>query len=201
MAKLHFRYGTMGSAKTAMALMHQFNFEEKNNRALLAKPATDTRTNEVWSRIGIKESAITLEQLCKMEFYELSLYKVIIIDEAQFCEPKQVEFLSKIADTIDIPVFAYGLKTDYTSKLFEGSKRLLELADEIEEVKTSCWCGHSAKFNARIVEGKIARKPKDGSTIDIEVTSGTPKYTALCRKHYMSGEHGMHKPLKKEPKI
>lgn len=181
----------MGSAKTAQALMLVYNFQEKGNKALLLKTETDTRTCEVWSRIGLQMDAIPVTKLKDMESYELSTYKVIVVDEAQFMTDEQVDLLARIADYMDIPVFCYGLRTDYTSKLFPGAKRLMEMADEIEEIKTSCWCGKSAKFNARIVDGKVVHEPIGDTTIDIENKSGTQKYTALCRKHYLSGEHHM----------
>lgn len=192
MAKLHFRYGTMGSAKTAQALMHIYNFQQHGYRALLCKPSTDTRTTEVWSRVGLKQNAITMDEFMLINFNDLSKYKVIIIDEAQFCQPEHIDYLAKVCDELDIPVFAYGLRTDYTSHLFEGAKRLMELADEVTEIKTSCWCGKSAKFNARIEDGKLVREPQsNGSTIDIENKTGVQKYKALCREHYMSGEYEM----------
>lgn len=199
MAKLHFRYGTMSSAKTAQALMHIYNFQQHNYKALLCKPSTDTRTTEVWSRVGLKQNAITTDELLRMDLHKIKQYKVIIVDEAQFCKPSEIDFFADIVDNQDVPVFCYGLRTDYTSHLFPGSKRLFELADVIQEIKTSCWCGHSAEFNARIENGEIVRSPKnDGSTIDIENVSGTPKYMALCRKHYYSGEYEMPESYKRD---
>ena len=138
MAKLHFRFGTMSSAKTASALMLVYNFKEKGNSVLLAKPDIDTRTQEVWSRIGLKEASISVSEMLALPIEDIARCKVIVVDEAQFMEPDQVDELAKLVDKLNIPAFCFGLKTDYTSKLFPGSKRLLELADEIEEVKTSC---------------------------------------------------------------
>ena len=189
MAKLHFRYGTMGSAKTALALMHVYNFEEKENRAMLLKPETDTRTKTVWSRIGLEMEAHPVSYCLEMDTAELSTYRIIIVDECQFLTPEEVDGLARIVDFMNIPVFCYGLRTDYTSHLFPGSKRLMEIADEIKEIKTTCWCGKSAKFNARIVDGKVQREPIGDSIIDIENVEGELKYNALCRKHYLSGVH------------
>ena len=90
---------------------------------------------------------------------------------------------------MDITVIAFGLKTDFTQNLFDGSKRLLELADEIEEIKTSCWCGAAAKCNALIRDGKLVRTTGGGSNIEIENKEGEAKYISLCRKHYMSGQY------------
>lgn len=192
MAKLHFRYGTMGSAKTAQALMHIYNFQEHGYKALLCKPATDTRTAEVWSRVGLKQNAFSMDEFMRMDLHRVKQYKVIIVDEAQFCKPSHIDFLARIVDDYDIPVFCYGLRTDYTSHLFPGAKRLFELADEISEIKTSCWCGKTAKFNTRIEDNEVIREPlENGSTIDIENKTGVQKYKALCRKHYMSGQHEM----------
>lgn len=188
MAKLHFRYGTMSSAKTALALMHVHNFEEKGNPALLLKPDTDTRTDGVWSRTGLQKDARIISDCLNMDYSELAKYKVIIVDECQFMIPEQVDALAKIVDYLDIPAFCYGLRTDYTSHLFPGAKRLMEIADEIEEIKTSCWCGKSAKFNARVVDGKVQHEALGETTVDIENKEGVQKYTALCRKHYLSGE-------------
>lgn len=187
MAKLHFRYGTMSSAKTASALMLVHNFKEKGNAVLLAKPDVDTRTQEVWSRTGLSEPSISISELLSLPDENISKCKVIVIDEAQFMEPDQVDKIAQMVDKFDIPAFCFGLRTDYTSQLFPGAKRLMELADEIEEIKTSCWCGKSAKFNARIVDGKVMRNAMQNSTIDIENKSGVQKYTALCREHYIAG--------------
>ena len=182
MAKLHFRYGAMGSSKTALALMMAYNFREKGMKPLLVKPATDTRTSTMWSRTGMEEECISLESLCNMSYDEICGYDCIIMDEAQFATDKQVDFLAGIVDHLGLPVFAYGLKTDFQGHLFEGSKRLIELADDIEENKAACWCGATAKFSARVsADGNII---KDGDTVGIEAEDMT--YVALCRKHYMS---------------
>lgn len=189
MAKLHFRFGTMESAKTATCLMLVHNFKEKGNSVILCKPDIDTRTEEVWSRTGLKAPSISVKQMLDLPIEDIAKCSAIVIDEAQFLEPEQVNKLATFVDELDIPVFCFGLRTDYTSKLFPGSKRLFELADDIEELNTSCWCGKSAKFNARIDNGKVVRQALTDSTIDIENKTGIQKYTALCRKHYLSGEY------------
>lgn len=138
MAKLHFRYGTMGSAKTALALMHAHNIKEKGNFVILCKPDIDTRTEEVWSRTGLKDKSISVSEMLNLPINEIAKNKTIIVDECQFMKPEEVDELAKIVDAINIPAFCYGLRTDYTSQLFPGAKRLMELADEIEEIKTTC---------------------------------------------------------------
>lgn len=187
MAKLHFRFGTMESAKTATCLMLVHNFKEKGNSVILCKPDIDTRTEEVWSRTGLNAPSISVTEMLSLPEEDIAKCKAIVIDEAQFMEPEQVDRLAYFVDELDIPVFCFGLRTDYTSKLFPGAKRLFELADDIEELHTSCWCGKSAKFNARINDGKVVKEAMNDTTIDIENKSGVQKYTALCRKHYLSG--------------
>lgn len=180
MAKLHFRYGVMGSSKTAEALMLAYNFRERGRNPLLAKPASDTRTTKIWSRIGIEADCILVEDLVKMPFTDLGHYDCIIVDEVQFSTREQIEHLAAITDIMGIPVFTFGLRTDYTGHLFEGSERLFELADEVEEIRTSCWCGKAAKMNALVTEdGNIIKERQTDSQVLIG-----GRYVALCRKHY-----------------
>ena len=187
-ANVHFRFGTMGSSKTASALMLDYNFREKGMVPLLAKPAVDTRTAKMWSRIGLEADCTTLENVCEMSYNELAGYDCVIVDEVQFATDEQVEFLVGIADHLNIPVFLYGLKTDFQGKLFPGSKRILELADDIEEIETTCWCGASARFSARVdSQGKIVR---EGTVVDEGAVETRPKYVALCRKHFFAGRTG-----------
>ena len=191
MAKLHYRYGAMGSSKTALAIMLAYNFEEKGMRPLLAKPSTDTRTDKMWSRTGMEADCISLEALCAMSYDEISAYDYIIVDEVQFASEEQIRFLAGIVDHLGITVFAYGLKTDFRGKLFAGSKCLLELADNIDELPSACWCGSPAKFSARLdANGHVLH---EGDTIEMggnEDANEPPKYVALCRKHYLSGRIG-----------
>lgn len=185
MAKLHFRYGAMGSSKTANALMVAYNYKERGQKAILLKPSIDTRDgiNIIRSRIGLQNECESLEDFLRRELYiALSGVSAIIVDEIQFATPEQIEKLAEIVDYIEIPVICYGLKTDFQGHLFEGSKRLIELADVIEEIKTVCWCGRAAKFNARICDGKVV---KDGEQIAL---GANESYTSLCRLHYMNGQ-------------
>lgn len=172
MAKLYFKYGTMGSSKTAQALMTKFNYEEKGKKVLLLKPSTDDRDGKycVKSRIGLEAIAIVVKNnmtilasigLNKYEGLN-SKYDVIIVDEAQFLTSKQVEELRMIVDMHCIPVLCFGLKTTSKSYLFEGSKRLLEIADSISEIKSICKCGNKAIINARFDDnGNVTLKGED----------------------------------------
>lgn len=180
MGKLFFRYGAMGSSKTANLLMAHYNFRERGRRPVILKPKMDLRDGEkiVKSRIGLQASCTLIEEFQMEE----GKYDAILVDEANFLTAEQVDWLAHICDTYDIPVLCYGLKTDFQGKLFEGSKRLLELADAIEEIPTICWCGKKARFNARIRDGKIVR---DGEQI---MLGANDMYVPLCRKHFMSGE-------------
>ena len=154
MAKLHFRYGAMGSSKTANALMVEYNYRERGKRALLVKPKIDSRDGDrtIRSRIGLESQGIFLEELVEMKDEELRNYDCIIVDEAQFATKAQVQFMVHIVDDLGIPVICYGLRTDFREEFFEGSMWLMAWADKIEEVRTVCWCGQSASCNARFGE-------------------------------------------------
>ena len=183
MAKLYFRYGAMGSSKTANAIMVRYNYEERGQRALLVKPQMDTRDGDrvVMSRSGLRAPCLYVEELTLEKAGE---YDCVIVDEAQFLTKKQVELLAAIADEKDVPVIAYGLRADFRGNLFEGSHWLLAWADSIEEIKTVCWCGRKATYNARILNGRVV---KEGEQI---LLGGNESYTALCRKHWAQGKLG-----------
>jgi thymidine kinase len=196
MGKLYFRYGAMGSSKTANALMVRYNYIEKGQNAILLKPRTDDRDGEktVKSRIGLSAEGIFVEDFleeAKNQWFtkKSDTWKrldCVIVDEAQFLTEEQVDLLAEIVDRYDLPVICYGLRTDFTSHLFTGSKRLMEIANYIEEVPTVCWCGRRAHFNARVSNGKIVR---DGEQI---MVGGNDSYVSLCRRHFLSGEvHGV----------
>lgn len=181
MAKLYFRYGAMGSSKTANAIMVQYNYRERGQNALLLKPRLDSRDGEklVGSRSGLCAPCEYVEELDNID---LSPYDCLIVDEAQFLTKAQVERLVDIVDGLNIPVICYGLRADFQGNLFEGSHWLLAWADTIEEIKTVCWCGRKATCNARVANGKVV---KAGEQI---VLGGNESYVALCRKHWQSGE-------------
>ena len=186
MAQLYFKYGAMGSSKTANALMARFNYEERGQSALLVKPRLDTRDGDhmVYSRIGLSERCIYFDEMQAMADEKLQKYDCIIVDEAQFLTKAQVELLVHIVDDLNIPVIAYGLRADFRGNFFEGSQWLMAWADTIEEVKTICWCGKKATCNARVVNGKVAR---EGEQI---VLGGNESYVSLCRKHWNAGDLG-----------
>ena len=183
MAKLYFRYGAMGSSKSANAVMVRFNYLERGQNCVMLKPRLDTRDGErvVMSRCGLNAPCYYVEELDSLK---LDSVKCVIVDEAQFLTKAQVEKLVSIADEMDIPVIAYGLRADFRGELFEGSYWLLAWADSIEEIKTVCWCGKKATFNARLVNGRVV---KTGEKI---VLGGNESYVALCRKHWKSGDTG-----------
>ena len=181
MAKLYFRYGAMGSSKTANAIMVQYNYEERGQKALMVKPALEKRDGNriVASRSGLQAPCTLMEELTPEIARQ---YNCIIVDEAQFLTKEQVQTLVEIADRENIPVICYGLRADFQGNLFEGSHWLLAWADSIEEIKTVCWCGKKATCNARLSDGKVVR---EGEQV---MLGGNESYIALCRKHWMEGK-------------
>ncbi len=184
MAKLYFYYGAMGSSKTANALMVAYNYTERGQRALLAKTSLDTRdgVNIIRSRIGLEKECVLLDQVCEMSEEELRSYNAVIVDEIQFARKEQIDFLAHLVDDLEIPVLCYGLRSDFQLNLFEGSERLLAIADEIKEVKTVCWCGRKATCNARYNAHGIVRS---GAQV---MLGANDEYIALCRKHFLEGK-------------
>lgn len=186
MPKLYFKYGTMGSSKSAQALMTKFNYEQRGFNVLLIKPCIDNRSDTngktyIASRIGLKSEAFTFKNTDNLiEFFKVKKqqqnYNVIIVDEAQFCTKNQIENLKDLS--ILVPVLCYGLKTNFKTELFEGSKRLLEIADSITEIKQVCRCGSKAIINARIINGLIC---DSGNEIEI---GADEKYEAMCYTCY-----------------
>ena len=181
MAKLYFKYGAMGSSKSAQALITKFNYEEKGMSVWLIKPSVDTRDGAdlIRSRIGLEAHAriITPEQDIAEEYRKIGAYDVIISDEAQFFTPAQIDQLRALVDEEDIPVLCFGLRTDFLTHFFPGSARLMELADSITEIKTVCACGSKATVNARIdAAGRIVT---EGSQI---MLGGNDSYVAMCHQ-------------------
>ena len=187
MAQLYFKYGAMGSSKTANALMARFNYEERGQQCLLVKPRIDQRDGErvVVSRIGLKHECIYFDELQQLSVMELQQNACIIVDEAQFLSREEVRWLARLVDELDIPVMCYGLRSDFKGDLFPGSYELLVMADKIEEVKTICWCGKKATFNARFDEG--GKVLKEGEQV---VLGANDTYIGLCRRHWMRGDLG-----------
>ena len=186
MAKLYFRYGAMGSSKTANAIMVRYNYWERGKNAILLKPAIDVRDGKtrIWSRCGLAEECTIIDDL-DMEAVKRREYDCLIVDEAQFLTKEQVEQLVEIVDCYDTPVICYGLRADFKGELFPGSYELLVMADKIEEVKTICWCGKKATFNARFDESGTVLK--EGEQV---VLGANDKYIGLCRRHWMTGDLG-----------
>lgn len=181
MAKLYFKYGAMGSSKSAQALITKFNYEERGMKVWLLKPATDNRNGVevIQSRIGLREEADALkpEDSVLARFKALKQVDVVITDESQFFTEAQIDDLRYIVDNYDIPVLCFGLRTDFRTKLFPGSLRLFEVADSISEIKTICSCGNKAIVNARIdSEGKVL---SEGEQVFI---GGNESYIAMCHK-------------------
>ena len=187
MAKLYFKYGAMGSSKTAQALITKYNYEENDLQVWLIKPSADTRDGA-----AILRSRIGLEAQVEVIAPEVDIYArflggkarrsdVIIVDECQFLTEKQIDQLRNIVNEHNIPVLCFGLRTDFQTHLFPGSRRLMELADCIEEIKTMCDCGAKATVNARINDGYIVT---EGAQV---VLGGNDSYIAICHKCYIRG--------------
>ena len=183
MAKLYFKYGAMGSSKTANALITKFNYEERGMRVWLIKPALDDRdgVGVVRSRIGLEQTGdVITEEMNLFEIFrdrEKEFNDVIIADEAQFLTPAHIEQLRDIVDNYNVPVFCFGLRTDFRTKMFPGSARLFELADSVSELKTVCTCGGKAMVNARIDgEGNVIT---EGAQI---MLGGNESYRPMCYK-------------------
>ena len=187
MAKLYFKYGAMGSSKTAQALITKYNYEENDLQVWLIKPSADTRDGA-----AILRSRIGLEAQVEVIPPEVDIYArflggkarrsdVIIVDECQFLTEKQIDQLRNIVNEHNIPVLCFGLRTDFQTRLFPGSRRLMELADCIEEIKTMCDCGAKATVNARINDGYIVT---EGAQV---VLGGNDSYIAMCHKCYIRG--------------
>ena len=181
MAKLYFKYGAMGSSKSAQALITKFNYEELGMTVWLIKPSIDTRDGAeiIKSRIGLqeKEQVITPEQNIVEEYRRAGRHNVIIADEAQFFTPEQIDQLRELVNDEDIPVLCFGLRTDFLTHLFPGSGRLMELADSLTEIKTVCACGRKATVNARIDEN--GRVITEGDQVFL---GGNDSYIAMCHK-------------------
>ncbi len=187
MAKLYFRYGAMNAGKSTALLQVAHNYKEKGMKVVLIKSKVDTKgEDKITSRIGIEAKVNILldnnDTLFRKENLELTKSAhCILVDESQFLRESQVGELWYITKTLDIPVICFGIRTDFRGKLFEGSKRLMELADEMEELSTICSCGKKARFNARIVDGNYI---SDGESIVID-NNELVKYESLCGKCYI----------------
>ena len=187
MAKLYFKYGAMGSSKTAQALITKYNYEENDMKVWLIKPSADTRDG-----VQILRSRIGLAAAVEVMTPDMDIYQVygstragqcdaVIVDECQFLTEAQIDQLRAIVNDYNVPVMCFGLRTDFQTKLFPGSRRLMELADCIEEIKTMCDCGSKATVNARISDGYIVT---EGAQV---VLGGNDCYIAMCHRCYIRG--------------
>ena len=187
MAKLYFKYGAMGSSKTAQALITKYNYEENDMKVWLLKPSADTRDG-----VSILRSRIGLQAEVEIATPDANIYDryvaehvgkcdAVIVDECQFLTPDQIDQLRCIVDDFNVPVMCFGLRTDFQTHLFPGSHRLMELADAIEEIKTMCDCGAKATVNARINDGYIVT---EGAQV---VLGGNDCYIAMCHRCYVQG--------------
>jgi len=194
MSKLFFRYGAMNSGKTTALLQVAHNYEERGQKVIIVKSAIDTKGNEqIVSRLGVSRAADILlnpEQDLRSLLHERypdnsdgsHSIDCILIDEAQFLTPDQVDQALQIAVMDLIPVLAYGIRTDFQTLSFPGSKRLMEVAHALEEMKTICRCGRKAIFNARLKDGEIIR---EGSQVMIDGSDA--RYEARCARCYLEG--------------
>ena len=187
MAKLYFKYGAMGSSKTAQALITKYNYEENDMKVWLIKPSADTRDG-----VQILRSRIGLTSVVEVMAPDVNIYdrfmetrmgtcNAVICDECQFLTEEQIDQLRAIVNDCNVPVMCFGLRTDFQTRLFPGSRRLMELADCIEEIKTMCDCGSKATVNARISDGYIVT---EGAQV---VLGGNDSYIAMCHRCYIRG--------------
>ena len=188
MAKLYFKYGAMGSSKTAQALITKYNYEENGLNVWLIKPSADTRDGAtiLRSRIGLEATVEVIppqmDVLARFEQSRKDRCDVIICDECQFLTPEQIDQLRAVVNEYNIPVMCFGLRTDFQTRLFPGSLRLMEVADTIQEIKTICDCGAKATVNARIDgNGHIVTQ---GAQV---LLGGNDAYIAMCHKCYIRG--------------
>ena len=199
MAKLYFRYGAMNSGKSTALLQAAFNYEERGHQVLLAKPAIDTKGDRsIVSRLGVaRDVDFTIDPDANvLDSFQRHRNRVIeehgrdvsclLIDEAQFLTSEQVEDLLRIALMDDIPVLAYGIRTDFQTVAFPGSRRLLEVSHSLEELKTICRCGRKAIFNARLIDGQFVF---DGDQVAIDGAEVT--YESLCGVCYLEESGGV----------
>lgn len=199
MAKLYFRYGAMNSGKSTALLQAAFNYEERGHQVLLAKPAVDTKGDrDIVSRLGVvrevdftiapESNVLDLFQSLRNRIVEQHGRDVscLLVDEAQFLNADQVDDLLRIALIDGVPVLAYGIRTDFQTVAFPGSRRLLEIAHSLEELKTICRCGRKAIFNARLIDGLFVF---DGDQVAIDGEAVT--YESLCGVCYLEESGGV----------
>ena len=199
MAKLYFRYGAMNSGKSTALLQAAHNYEEREHEILLAKPGVDTKAGrKILSRLGVDRSvdfvigkdddafALFAEHRARRKQATGRDVSCLLIDEAQFLTPAQVDELLRIAVLENVPVLCYGIRTDFLTVAFPGSQRLLEIAHSLEELKTICRCGRKAVFNSRRVDGVTVFRGEQVAIDGAEVT-----YESLCAVCYLEASGGV----------
>lgn len=204
MAKLYFRYGAMNSGKSTALLQAAFNYEERGQRVLLAKPAIDTKgASQIESRLGMTRDVDFLigphdearalftsvrERVLEEGMHSAEPHDVacLLVDEAQFLTPEQIDDLFRIAVLDGIPVMAYGIRNDFRTHAFPGSARLLAIAHSLEELKTICRCGRKAVFNGRMVDGRFVFAGDQVAIDGAEVA-----YESLCGNCYLDESGGV----------
>lgn len=187
MAKLHFRYSAMNAGKSLDLISTAYNYKELGKEVLVLVPNI-VGSDCVESRTGLRVDAMVIrheDTLMTKLFTSDKDASCILVDEAQFLSERQVYELRYIASMADIPVICYGLRTDFTGRLFEGSKTLLAVADELEEKPTLCWCGKTARATLRIVNGEVT---KDGESVLIKGQDDHVEYQSVCYRHFIKGE-------------
>ena len=198
MSKLYFRYGAMNSGKSTALLQAAFNYEERGQRVLLAKPRIDTKGDaSIVSRLGVTREAdftIAPDDALRERFAaervspDRAPVACLLIDEAQFLSPAQVDDLLRIAVLDDVPVLAYGIRTDFQTVAFPGSRRLLEIAHSLEELKTICRCGRKAVFNGRRIDDRFIFDGDQVAIDDLDHEQVT--YESLCAQDYLVASGG-----------
>ena len=185
MAKLYFYYSTMNAGKSTSLLQSSHNYRERGMRTLVYTAAVDQRGGgKVHSRIGLACDARSFAPDTRLYAdiaaeHGLQPVSCVLLDEAQFLKREQVDDLAMVVDQLSIPVLCYGLRTDFRGELFEGSSRLLALADELSELKTICHCGRKATMVVRVGAGGAVER--EGAQVEI---GGNERYVSLCRRHY-----------------
>lgn len=189
MAKLYFYYSAMNAGKSTILLQSNYNYRERGMNTLVLTPELDSRfgRGKVASRIGLETAATTFQQsddllLLAQRRFASEPFHCVLLDEAQFLTRRQVRQLSDVCDVMNIPVLAYGIRTDFIGNLFEGSQELLAWADSLVEIKTICHCGRKATFQLRV--GDDGRPLKSGSQVQI---GGNERYLSVCRLHFKAG--------------
>ena len=199
MSTLRFSFGTMGSGKSTVALQIHHNLREAGLRGLLLS-RLDRDGSKVSSRLGVSAEAVEVTPDMDLMLFVTSNRPIdyLVCDEAQFYTPAQVDQLARVVDNLDIDVYAFGLITDFRGLLFDGTKRLLEVADERVpmQVEARCWCGNRATHNARLVngivvyEGDVVVVGDTHESANVRLFGDSVRYELLCRRHWRSGRGG-----------